>query len=67
MQANLFLGNTVSIHMQERNHRNFLGEAEPMGGHNLPPPVEMVYVSENLAKAAALPALPLITPLSHLS
>ena len=39
-----------------------------MGGHNLPLLVEigLMYVSENLGKAAALPALPalpLITPL----
>ena len=37
-----------------------------MVGHNLPsPPPEgdSVNVSENLGKAAALPALPLITPL----
>ena len=38
-----------------------------MGGHNLPPLVEigLINVSENLGKAAVLPALPLITPLSQ--
>ena len=36
-----------------------------MGGHNLPPPPnwDRVNISENLGKAAALPALPLNTPL----
>ena len=44
----------------------FLGEAKPKGRHNLPPPlVEIkVNVTENLGKATALPALPLITPLT---
>ena len=44
---------------QERNHE-FLGEAKPMGGRNLPPLVEIrVNVSKDLGKAAALHALPL--------
>ena len=44
-----------------------------MVGHNLPPLIEiglikdsylgLMYISENLGKAAALPALPLIMPL----
>ena len=34
-----------------------------MGGHNLPPGWDRVNVSENLGKAAVLPALPLITTL----
>ena len=37
-----------------------------MVGHNLPPDWDSVNVSENLGKAAALPALPLITHLFKL-
>ena len=35
-----------------------------MVGHNLPPLIEIgLTISENLGQAAALPSLPLITPL----
>ena len=49
---------------QGRNHKKKLGEAKPMVGHNLPPLIEIgLTISENLGQAAALPSLPLITPL----
>ena len=48
------------IKLSRRNQGKILGEAEPMGGRNLSP---LVNISENLGKAAALTALPLITPL----
>jgi hypothetical protein len=43
----------------------FLGAAKLMSGHNLLPLIEigLTYLSEILGKAAALSALPLITPL----
>ena len=43
----------------------FLGLVKPMGEHNLPLPTDRdrINVSENLGKAAALPAFSLITPL----
>ena len=27
------------VHCQGRSHGTFFGEAKPMGGHNLPPPL----------------------------
>ena len=53
-----------TVPCQGRNHESFLAKAKPMGVHNLPSPgLDRVNVSENLGKAAALPALPLITSL----
>ena len=37
-----------------------------MGGHNLPPDRDRINISENLGKAAALPALPLITSMTFI-
>ena len=49
--------------MQGRSHRFFFGKAKPMAGHKRPLLIDRVNVSENLGKAAALPVLPLITPM----
>ena len=46
--------------VQGRNQRICLGEADSMGGPNL----RLMYLKIQLSKAAALPALPLITPSS---
>ena len=43
---------------QGYNKGNLFRQAKPMGGHNLTP------LAENLGKAAALPAFPLIMSLS---
>jgi hypothetical protein len=41
----------------------FWGQSKPLGEHNMPPGWDRVNISENLGKAAALRALPLITSL----
>ena len=59
----LRIGERVKDHpyitYQGCNQEVFYGETKPIGGRNLPPPPldwDRVNVSENLAKAAALPA-----------